>query len=124
MRFVALLRGVNVGRGNRVAMADLRAAVATCGYTDVGTVLASGSNTLASVVNSGAFTVSSGDTRVTGTFTQTAGTTRALYVAHNYGYQRNDTRAESTDYAGTAYSLQAQYDSVDFGDPIVLTCDT
>jgi uncharacterized protein (DUF1697 family) len=42
MRFAALLRGVNVGRGNRVAMADLRVAVATCGYTDVGTVLASG----------------------------------------------------------------------------------
>lgn len=41
-RFLALLRGVNVGRGNRLAMADLRAAVAGCGFTDVSTVLASG----------------------------------------------------------------------------------
>ena len=39
---MALLRGVNVGRGNRVAMADLRATVAACGFTDVTTVLASG----------------------------------------------------------------------------------
>lgn len=42
MRWAALLRGVNVGRGNRVAMADLRAVVAGAGYTEVGTVLASG----------------------------------------------------------------------------------
>ena len=39
---MALLRGVNVGRGNRVAMADPRATVAACGFTDVTTVLASG----------------------------------------------------------------------------------
>jgi hypothetical protein len=55
--------------------------------------------------------------------TQTAGTTRNLYVAHNYGYQWNVTRDTATDYAGTAYSLQAQYDGVDYGDPIVLTCE-
>lgn len=42
MRAVALLRGINVGRGRRVAMADLRAAVAAGGFTDVSTVLASG----------------------------------------------------------------------------------
>ena len=40
-----------------------------------GTVLASGSNTLASVNNSGAFNVGAGSTRVTGAFTQTSGTT-------------------------------------------------
>ncbi len=39
---MALLRGVNVGRGHRVAMADLRATVAACGLADVATVLASG----------------------------------------------------------------------------------
>ena len=42
MRNLVLLRGVNVGRGNRLAMADLRAAVAACGGTEVATVLASG----------------------------------------------------------------------------------
>lgn len=42
MRAVALLRGINVGRGRRVAMADLRAAVTAGGFADVSTVLASG----------------------------------------------------------------------------------
>lgn len=41
-RWVALLRGINVGRANRVAMADLRALVAGLGYTDVRTLLNSG----------------------------------------------------------------------------------
>jgi uncharacterized protein (DUF1697 family) len=40
--FVALLRGVNVGRANRIAMADLRGAVERLGYTDVRTLLNSG----------------------------------------------------------------------------------
>ena len=39
---VALLRGINVGPAKRVAMADLRAAVAGCGYGDVRTLLNSG----------------------------------------------------------------------------------
>jgi uncharacterized protein (DUF1697 family) len=39
---VALLRGVNVGRGNRIAMADLRALLVELGYTDVRTLLNSG----------------------------------------------------------------------------------
>ena len=39
---VALLRGINVGRAKRVAMADLRALVAALGYADVRTLLASG----------------------------------------------------------------------------------
>lgn len=41
-RKVALLRGINVGKANRVAMADLRAIVEHLGYTDVTTVLNSG----------------------------------------------------------------------------------
>jgi uncharacterized protein (DUF1697 family) len=41
-RFVALLRGVNVGRAKRIAMADLRALVESLGYTDVRTLLNSG----------------------------------------------------------------------------------
>ena len=39
---VALLRGVNVGRANRVAMADLRALLEDLGYDDVRTLLNSG----------------------------------------------------------------------------------
>jgi uncharacterized protein (DUF1697 family) len=41
-RHVALLRGINVGRAKRVAMADLRALVQGLGYGDVRTLLNSG----------------------------------------------------------------------------------
>jgi uncharacterized protein (DUF1697 family) len=40
--YVALLRGINVGRAKRVAMADLRALVEAIGYRDVRTLLNSG----------------------------------------------------------------------------------
>lgn len=42
MRFVVLLRGVNVGRGNRVPMAEFRALLEALGYTGVRTLLNSG----------------------------------------------------------------------------------
>lgn len=42
VRQIALLRGINVGRAKRVAMADLRAVVESLGYRDVGTLLNSG----------------------------------------------------------------------------------
>ena len=38
-RYVVLLRGINVGRAKRVAMADLRALLTDLGYTDVRTHL-------------------------------------------------------------------------------------
>ena len=41
-RYVALLRGINVGRAKRVAMADLRSLMADLGYIDVRTLLNSG----------------------------------------------------------------------------------
>ena len=41
-RYIALLRGVNVGRAKRVAMADLRKLIADLGYTEVRSVLNSG----------------------------------------------------------------------------------
>lgn len=41
-RLVALLRGINVGKAKRVAMADLRAALEGLGYRDVRTLLNSG----------------------------------------------------------------------------------
>jgi len=41
-RHVALIRGINVGRAKRVAMADLRALVGDLGYRDVRTLLNSG----------------------------------------------------------------------------------
>jgi len=40
-RLVALLRGINLGRNRRIAMADLRALFEQLGYEDVRTVLAS-----------------------------------------------------------------------------------
>jgi len=41
-RKIALIRGINVGRAKRVAMADLRALVEDLGYGDVRTLLTSG----------------------------------------------------------------------------------
>ena len=41
-RQIALLRGINVGRAKRVAMADLRALLSNLGYTEVATLLNSG----------------------------------------------------------------------------------
>ncbi len=41
-RFVALLRGINVGTAKRIAMADLRALLESMGYTQVTTLLNSG----------------------------------------------------------------------------------
>ena len=41
-RYVALLRGINVGGRNRVAMADLREVVTSLGHTDVATYIQSG----------------------------------------------------------------------------------
>ncbi len=41
-RFVVLLRGINVGKGNRLPMAELRAALESIGYTGVRTLLNSG----------------------------------------------------------------------------------
>ena len=39
---VALLRGINVGGNNKIAMADLRDVVASLGHTDVSTYIQSG----------------------------------------------------------------------------------
>ena len=41
-RRVALLRGINIGKAKRIAMADLRALVESLGYADVRTLLNSG----------------------------------------------------------------------------------
>lgn len=40
--YIALLRGINVGRANRLAMADLRALLTQLGYSGVRTLLNSG----------------------------------------------------------------------------------
>lgn len=47
-RYVALLRGINVGGNKKVAMADLRALLSGLGYTDVRTHLQSGNAVLTS----------------------------------------------------------------------------
>jgi uncharacterized protein (DUF1697 family) len=41
-RYVALFRGINVGKAKRIAMADLRALLQKLGFTDVRTLLNSG----------------------------------------------------------------------------------
>lgn len=41
-RYVALFRGINVGKAKRIAMADLRALLGKLGYTEVKTLLNSG----------------------------------------------------------------------------------
>lgn len=41
-KYIALLRGINVGSAKGIAMADLRAAFEELGYTNVETVLRSG----------------------------------------------------------------------------------
>ena len=40
--YIALLRGINVGKAKRIAMADLRALLDALGHTDVATLLNSG----------------------------------------------------------------------------------
>lgn len=42
MRFVALLRGINVGGNNLVKMADLKRAFEAAGFSEVATIIASG----------------------------------------------------------------------------------
>jgi uncharacterized protein (DUF1697 family) len=42
MRYVALLRGINVGGHKKVSMADLRILIASLGHTDVSTYIQSG----------------------------------------------------------------------------------
>ena len=46
--YVALLRGINVGKNKRVAMADLRTVIESLGYTDARTLLNSGNAVFAS----------------------------------------------------------------------------
>jgi uncharacterized protein (DUF1697 family) len=41
-RYVALFRGINVGKAKRIAMADLRVLLGKLGYTEVATLLNSG----------------------------------------------------------------------------------
>src|SRR5215510_8802529 len=41
-RYVALFRGINVGKAKRIAMADLRALLEGLGYSEVKTLLNSG----------------------------------------------------------------------------------
>jgi uncharacterized protein (DUF1697 family) len=48
-RYVALLRGINVGGRQKVKMADLRSLLSGLGYTDVSTLLQSGNAVFAAV---------------------------------------------------------------------------
>ncbi len=53
-KHIALVRGINVGRAKRVAMADLRALFEDLGYRDVRTVLNSGNVVFAAPASSAA----------------------------------------------------------------------
>jgi len=53
-RFIVLLRGVNVGKGKRVPMADFKALLEAQGYTDVKTLLNSGNAVFTSTGRSAA----------------------------------------------------------------------
>jgi uncharacterized protein (DUF1697 family) len=50
-RYVALLRGINLGPRNRIAMADLRTAVASAGFDDVATHIQTGNVLVTSAPN-------------------------------------------------------------------------
>jgi len=51
-RYVVLLRGVNVGKANRVAMSEFKVLLETSGYTEVKTLLNSGNAVFSSSVRS------------------------------------------------------------------------
>lgn len=53
-KFVALFRGINVGKAKRIAMADLRALLTSMGYGDVSTLLNSGNAVFSSANGSAA----------------------------------------------------------------------
>jgi uncharacterized protein (DUF1697 family) len=50
-RLVVLLRGINVGKHNRIAMADLRTLLSDLGFTEVATLLNSGNAVITSPVD-------------------------------------------------------------------------
>ncbi|HEV7608967.1 MAG TPA: DUF1697 domain-containing protein [Steroidobacteraceae bacterium] len=53
-RYVALFRGINVGKAKRIAMADLQALLGKLGYTDVHTLLNSGNAVFTAEAEAGA----------------------------------------------------------------------
>jgi uncharacterized protein (DUF1697 family) len=83
-RYIILLRGINVGRAKRVAMADLRSLVEGLGYSEVRTLLNSGN-----VV----FTAS-------GTTTGKAATAIEQSLAENLGISSRVTVLTATELAG------------------------
>ena len=69
------VQAVGAGTLNNQGLLTLSGSGVASTLTNSGTLLASASNRLASLVNTGVFTVASGSTQITGTFTQTSGTT-------------------------------------------------
>jgi uncharacterized protein (DUF1697 family) len=54
MRYIAFLRGINVGGNKMIKMADLKTAMEKAGYTDVVTILASGNVLFSAAKNASA----------------------------------------------------------------------
>ena len=75
-RFVVLLRGVNVGKGNRVPMAEFKAMLEGLGYTSVSTVLNSGNAVFTSTGRSSSKHAAS----IAATLQQTMGVTTPVIV--------------------------------------------
>lgn len=75
-RFVTLLRGVNVGRGNRVPMAQFKVMLEGLGFTDVRTVLNSGNAVFTSMGRSPSKHAAS----IAAALQQTMGTTSSVIV--------------------------------------------
>jgi len=71
-RMVALLRGINVGKAKRVAMADLRKLVEELGYRDVRTLLNSGNLVFTSSRGTSAVVAGRIEQAITGQFDLTS----------------------------------------------------
>jgi uncharacterized protein (DUF1697 family) len=98
MRQVALLRGINVGRNKRVAMADLRRLLQDLGYADVITHLNSGNAVFTSALDTHttADAIEQGLVRVLGVDAKVVVRTHTEFAA---AVEANPFRAVATDAA-------------------------
>jgi len=98
---VALLRGINLGGRNKVAMADLRAIVGELGHTDVSTYIQSGNVLFHAVVLSeppwpeltGKLDAAMAQSAAKGARDEVAAIGRTLYLHTPDGYGNSDLAA-------------------------------
>jgi len=92
MRFVVLLRGVNVGGHNRVPMAAFRAMLEGLGYSNVRTLLASGNAVFES---KGRSTPAAHGTRIAAALSETMGVDVLVIVKSAPDVSRRKLRSVS-----------------------------